>query len=146
MTYIVVSFTHLSANPDPSAGQQFTLKVKLDHPVEQQDTKVVINLEKQRILMGIGGAPELRPTGTDYFEQQNTGGSIESDLGPIVIQAGKDEGATGPIVVRKDAKANGNDPRVEFPEQLLFTAFFGGSPPSKKLFRCHPVSILPAGS
>jgi hypothetical protein len=95
---------------NPIAGETFVLNIELNSPAPKDLTVV---LEKQRVVGNVGGTPELRPTGPNYF-----------DLfpGPIKLSAGSKTGTSGPISVRRDAAAESGDPPVRFPEQILFSA------------------------
>lgn len=117
---------NLSCDPaQPRAGQSFRLTVELDWDAPSE---LNVLLEKQRIVKGISGALELRPTGPDYFNL---------DPQPIKVDAGTNCGTSEPIEVRKNAIAQPGEPPVRFPEQLLFTAF--GEPDG---FHCEVVPIL----
>jgi len=117
----------LLADPaQPSAGQRFQLTAELD---QSASSDVRVLLEKQRIVKGNSGVPELRPTGPDYFAL---------DPQPIKIQAGTNRGTSEPIEVRTNAIAQPGEPPVRFPEQLLFTAF--DDPPGE--FHCQVLTIL----
>lgn len=120
------SITDLSCDPaQPQADQPFRLTVELDRNAASEEK---VSVEKQRIVKNAGGFLELRPTGPNYFKL---------DPQPITVHAGAKRGTSGPIVVRRDAKAQPGEPPVRFPEHLLFTGF--GKPDG---FQCEVVPIL----
>jgi len=104
--------------PSPKAGSPFRLTIQLDQDV--QGNAIKVSLEKQRIVLSIGGAPELRPTGPDYFE-------AHFDPNPITVKAGSRTGTSDPIEVKKMPSAESGEPPIAFPERLLFTAFDTGT-------------------
>lgn len=132
MIYHVSSF---SCNTGPvTAGQPFKLTVVLDRVVEGQD--VTVYLEKQRLVLAGGGFPELRPTGSTYFELNPR---------PIVVKVGSQQGTSDDIKVKTNASVGGNEPPVVFPEQLVFSAFDVGTGPVPGTFRSEIVPISAAG-
>jgi hypothetical protein len=63
MPFTVVNLT---CDPEqPKAGTPFRLTVELDTVVQGSDVQV--NLEKQRIVLGLDGVHTTRPTGINYF-------------------------------------------------------------------------------
>jgi hypothetical protein len=97
----------------PKAGEILRLLVILDNAAARDTT---VSVEKQRIVKSVGGFPELRPTGNSYFDKPPL---------PIKVNAGEKTGISDPIVVKKDAQAGQGEPPVNFPEQVLFSAFIG---------------------
>lgn len=112
--------------PQPLTGTPFTITVNLD---SASSSDISLSLEKQRIVSSSGGL-ELRPTGPNYFELNPQ---------PIDIKAGAKSGTSKPIAVKPNASAEPGEPRVHFPERLLFSAFVGL--PSRG-FACTIVPVL----
>jgi hypothetical protein len=111
-----LSFNIVNLTCDPpaqKAGKPFTLTVQLE---KEQHDDVTVLLEKQRIVLIGGQTPELRPTGPDYFV---TG----FDPLPIKVTAASRTGTSDPIEVKKIPSPDTGDPKIAFPERLLFTAF-----------------------
>jgi len=133
MNYLVSS---LSCNTGlVKAGQPFELTVVLDRVVEGQD--VAVRVEKQRLVLALGGFPELRPTGSTYFEKPPK---------PIAVKVGSQQGTSDQIEVKTNPTVGGNEPPVVFPEQLVFSAFDVGTGPGPipTTFRSDIVPILAA--
>jgi hypothetical protein len=131
MTAKIYRVTSLSCSVAPvKAGQPFKLVVALDSVVQGQDAVVV--LEKQREVLALGGFPELRPTGSNYFDLNPR---------PITVNAGSQQGTSGDIMVKTHPTPPQGDPAIAFPEQLVFTAFDVGTDPTKAKFRSVLVSI-----
>jgi hypothetical protein len=112
--------------PEPKAGQPFRLAIRLK---DKANSDLQVSMEKQRIVANIGGFPELRPTGADYFDR---------DPKPIKVGIGSDSGTSDSIQVKAHPQGN---PAVILPEQLLFSAFIGELSDG---FRSLTVLILPA--
>jgi hypothetical protein len=106
-----------------SAGEGFKLKVELS---KKAPVNLRVTFEKQRVIPhSLGGAPEVRPTGGDYFAEGKFPQSIS-------IKAGTQSAFSEEIVVRKDAKAEQGEPRLQFPEALLIVAYLAGAAPGSE--------------
>jgi hypothetical protein len=97
----------------PQAGEIFRLLVTLN---DAAGADVTVLLEKQRLVASNGGFPELRPTGSKYFDKPPQ---------PIKVSKGEKIGFSEPIVVKKNAQAEIGEPPVRFPEQVLFSGYVG---------------------
>jgi hypothetical protein len=132
MNLTVVSLS-LEGGTQPHAGEDFKLRVELNQPVPASAGGVPVFLEKQRVVANLGGFPELRPTGANYFDK---------DPKPIPIKTGEKVGLSDPIRVKLMPQGSEGDPPVVLPESLLFSGFLVEL---KAGFRACVVLILPPG-
>jgi hypothetical protein len=116
--------------PRPRVGEEFRVTVTLSGPVP---APLRLGWEKQRlqVIATSGFAPELRPTGQNYFEWQGE---------PITIPTDKDRGEAR-FIIREDA-VDADDRPVVFPDNLVLTYFTESGLSHADAYRTRIVKIL----
>jgi hypothetical protein len=99
--------------PKPKAGQEFKIIVTLDGSVEGEPLTLKFEKQRFKFIPKPGEFPELRPTGTNYFDL---------DPSDITVEVGKHWGESK-AAVRKDAKDNDTGNPILFPDNLVLTYF-----------------------
>lgn len=111
--------------PEPRAGETFRIIATLNEQVSTNPMKLGWEKERIKFTARSGDAPEIRPTGANYF-------LVNPNI--IRIPVGEDTGYTE-AAVRHDALDSDDGSRVPFPDNLVlfyFVALPGGTKASQQ--------------